>query len=370
MRAGDMNADKRIDALTGVRGAAALLVVYAHMTEITGFFSVHPLHLGEVGVMLFFTLSGFLMAYLYGDRPFGSKAAVNYVISRFSRIAPAYLVVVIASYVIFNFLDSSFIYAINNQNIFRHLIFSGNVSALWSIPPEVQFYAVFLLLWFALWKFKDRGDASFFSLLLAGVFTLIAFREVVPGTFVGSCIQYFFCGVFFGMLRSRASAIGSRTYFTLLQAAALIVVVLIAIGVIPVVVGSKRDMYNYLEGALFTGLFIFIFSFPTRVSDATFSNPFLIFCGECSFSIYLLNIPVLSEVERFLGPQPYNVFLSLPIVLSILAAAWLSYRYVEIPGGRLIKKLAGLLIGESGRKTNKPATATSAINTIPDPEAR
>jgi peptidoglycan/LPS O-acetylase OafA/YrhL len=366
----DMKAEKKIDALTGIRGAAALLVVYAHMTEVSGFFSINPLHLGEVGVMLFFTLSGFLMAYLYGDRPFGSKAAINYVISRFSRIAPAYLVVVIGSYVIFTFIDSGFVYAINNQNIFRHLIFSGNVSALWSIPPEVQFYAVFLLLWYALWKFKDRGDASFFCLLLTGVFTLIAFRQSVPGTFIGSCIQYFFCGVFFGMLRSRASSVGSRTYFALLQFVVLVIVVLIAVGLIPVTVGSKRDMYNYLEGALYTGLFIFVFSFPTRVSDAAFSNRFLMFCGECSFSIYLINIPVLTELEKLMGPQPHNGFMAIPIMLNILVLAWLSYRYVEIPGGALIKKLAGRVIQNTGRRADIKTTVVPRVDALTDLEAK
>jgi peptidoglycan/LPS O-acetylase OafA/YrhL len=363
-----MNLDKKIDALTGIRGAAALLVVYAHMTEVNGFFSVHPLHLGEVGVMLFFTLSGFLMAYLYGDRPFGSKAAINYVISRFSRIAPAYLVVVIASYIIFNFIDSNFVYAITNQNIFRHLIFSGNVSALWSIPPEVQFYAVFLVLWFALWKFKDRSDASVLCLILAGVFTLIAFRQSVPGTFVGSCIQYFFCGVFFGLLRSRASSLVSRTGFSLLQLAALIVVVLIAAGLIPVSVGSKRDMYNYLEGALYTGLFIFIFSFPTRVSNIAFSNRFLVFCGECSFSLYLINIPVLSEMEQLMGAQPHSNFMAVPILLGILVLAWASYRYIEIPGGVLIKKLAGQVFQKPGRSADIKATAVPRVDVTADPQ--
>ncbi|WP_372380933.1 acyltransferase family protein [Xanthomonas sp. NCPPB 1754] len=63
-----MGQEQRIDSLTGIRGMAALLVVYAHLAE-EHFFSISQLHPGEIGVMVFFTLSGFLMAFLYGERP-------------------------------------------------------------------------------------------------------------------------------------------------------------------------------------------------------------------------------------------------------------------------------------------------------------
>lgn len=62
-----MQQEQRIDSLTGIRGLAALLVVYAHLTEEKFFTDTH-LFPGEMGVMVFFTLSGFLMAFLYGEK--------------------------------------------------------------------------------------------------------------------------------------------------------------------------------------------------------------------------------------------------------------------------------------------------------------
>ena len=56
---------KRIHTLTGLRGIAALLVFISHC----GAQSILPSFLGkgfgQIGVMLFFVLSGFLMTHLY-----------------------------------------------------------------------------------------------------------------------------------------------------------------------------------------------------------------------------------------------------------------------------------------------------------------
>ncbi|MCC8539616.1 hypothetical protein ACDH70_03615 [Xanthomonas axonopodis pv. poinsettiicola] len=47
-----MEQERRINALTGIRGLAALMVVYDHLGE-QGFFVGSDLHLGELGVMVF-----------------------------------------------------------------------------------------------------------------------------------------------------------------------------------------------------------------------------------------------------------------------------------------------------------------------------
>ena len=94
----------RIDAITGLRGLAALLVVYGHSVD---WFSL-PLvnHFsGEIGVTVFFALSGFLMAYLYIGRDFTALGVTEYAIHRFSRIAPAYLFILLLSVVICAALD-------------------------------------------------------------------------------------------------------------------------------------------------------------------------------------------------------------------------------------------------------------------------
>ncbi|MCC8495808.1 acyltransferase [Xanthomonas hortorum pv. gardneri] len=360
-----MSEEKRIDSLTGIRGIAALLVVYAHLAE-DRFFAISPLHPGEIGVMVFFTLSGFLMAFLYGDKPFNYSAAIRYGVARFSRIAPAYLTVVLISYLIYNLVDSNFIYAITHQNLARHLAFSGNVSALWSIPPEVQFYIVFLGLWLALWTFGSRGDAAPLVLALVVIFTLIAYRGSLPGTFVGSKIHYFFVGVVFGLVRSHAAAgVGLKT-FSCLQGLALVLIALVVTDSFHMDFGSKREFYLDLLPALFAGAFIFVFSFDTSFSKRLLGNRLLAMCGECSFSMYLLNIPVIYVAIKIFGNTSGRTpLLAAGTFVLILVAAWAMYRLVELPGNRLLRKLGTRLLLDRYATNKQPQRPAMSALVVP-----
>jgi peptidoglycan/LPS O-acetylase OafA/YrhL len=346
-----MSPEQRIDSLTGIRGMAALLVVYAHLAE-EHFFAISPLHPGEMGVMVFFTLSGFLMAFLYGDKTFDYSAVARYGISRFSRIAPAYLTVVVASYLIYNLIDAKFVYAITHQNLIRHLAFSGNVSALWSIPPEVQFYVIFVGLWLALWAFRTRNNAALLVLALTAIFTLMAYRGGLPGTFVGSKIHYFVVGVAFGLLRSRVAAGIGLTSLSYLQALTVVLIGLVVTGAVGLDLGSKRELYLDLVPALFAGIFVFLFSFDTGLSKLLFGNRAITICGECSFSMYLLNLPIIYVAMVLMGDLRPAPALAIPVTVAILLAAWAMYRWVELPGATLLRALGTRLL------IRRPAVAT------------
>ena len=62
---------RHIPALDGLRGLAALIVAVSHLSAMTGiavgFFGSAR---GQLGVILFFALSGFLMAHMYFEAPF------------------------------------------------------------------------------------------------------------------------------------------------------------------------------------------------------------------------------------------------------------------------------------------------------------
>ncbi|WP_349657436.1 acyltransferase [Xanthomonas sp. 10-10] len=344
-----MEQERRIDALTGIRGLAALMVVYDHLGE-QGFFVGSDLHLGELGVMVFFTLSGFLMAFLYGDKDPSSRAIGRYAISRFARIAPAYLAIVILSYMIYTLVDPNFVYPIHNGNLLRHLLFSGNVSALWSIPPEVQFYAIFVGLWMSLHALRSKGNAAPLIVALALVVVLVTYRAQFPGTFVGSKIHYFCTGVVLGLIRSQVPATAGMTALACVQAAAIVLCVMVFTGVIDLDLGTARTLYLDLETAGFTGVFVFLFSFDTRLSARLLGNRLIRLCGDCSFSMYLLNAPVIYIALALLGDRAPQPALALPVLLAIVAASWLMYGWLEMPANTLLRRL-GL------RLLRQPATA-------------
>ena len=71
---------EHIKQLDGLRGLAALLVVYSH----AGQQGLVPKNTGtgQIGVMLFFILSGFLMGWLYGRRRLSLAQWADYACSR------------------------------------------------------------------------------------------------------------------------------------------------------------------------------------------------------------------------------------------------------------------------------------------------
>ncbi|WP_349657437.1 acyltransferase [Xanthomonas sp. 10-10] len=338
-----MQQEQRIDSLTGIRGLAALLVVYAHLAEERFFTDTH-LFPGEMGVMVFFTLSGFLMAFLYGERDPNYPSVARYAISRFSRIAPAYLTVVLASYLIYNLVDPQFVYAISHDNLLRHLLFSGNVSALWSIPPEVQFYVIFVGIWFALRAFRTNSNVTLMVAVLGTILMLIAYRAQLPGTFIGSKIHYFLAGVVFGLVRTRVGASVNMTTLAVLQAGVIGLVLAVILGIIDVDLGSKRELYLTLETAGFAGIFVFLFSFDTGLSKRLLGNRLMMLSGECSFSMYLLNIPIIYAALAVMGGLPPRPALALPIIAITIAAAWTMYRLIEMPGNTLLRQLGTWLL--------------------------
>lgn len=98
----------RFDSLTGFRALAASLVfVYHNRKYWRGDLHLEILRLineFHVGVSLFFVLSGFLLAYSYGDKPAHSWLGYrNYIVGRIARIFPLYWLILTLYY-----LDSRF----------------------------------------------------------------------------------------------------------------------------------------------------------------------------------------------------------------------------------------------------------------------
>lgn len=335
----------RIDSITGLRGLAALIVVYSHTVS---WFSL-PLKInfsGEVGVTIFFSLSGFLMAYLYIGKNFSATEVTEYAISRFSRIAPAYLFILLLSYFTYTNIDPHFVYDISNGNILRHVLFSGNVSVFWSITPEVEFYFLFVLIWAAASRYLTQFDIVGIIFLVLGSVLLLSYRDVFPGTFVGAKLHYFLFGIIAGIFRSRINTDQNSKAITVLHLTLVSLIVLLESGLVSFPFTSNNEFYSSLLTAIYGAFLVFSFTFPSAIGKFIFENKFIIFCGECSFSIYLLHMPVIYVYQKLLPEKGHSlVSISLYIiflasfVLTVLLLSWLNFQFVEKPGARLIKSL-------------------------------
>ena len=141
----------RLEALTGARGPAALMVFAQHAGE-SGFLPiVAP---ASLAVSFFFVLSGFVLAYAYFDERF---LGLQFIRARFARIWPATMLSILLVLVILprhaylpqqlDVLSSGLVF-LTNGLLLQSLIpipdfyFALNAVA-WSISVEWCFYLVF-----------------------------------------------------------------------------------------------------------------------------------------------------------------------------------------------------------------------------------
>jgi peptidoglycan/LPS O-acetylase OafA/YrhL len=155
----------RAASLTGLRALAALLIIGTHAAYGTG--QLANGYLGalyarlEIGVPIFFVLSGFLLF-----RPWVRAAAHGapspsvrrYAFHRVRRVAPAYVVVVLVAYALYQFRDAGPNPGHTWKGLLEHLtlmqiyepvyffVMHQGLTQTWSLAVEFAFYAVLPLL--------------------------------------------------------------------------------------------------------------------------------------------------------------------------------------------------------------------------------
>lgn len=312
-----------------LRGVAALLVVFKHGLDRKLWFGFVT---GSTGVAIFFCLSGFLMGYLYITKKLNFNKLVSYIISRFSRIAPAYLIVIILSFIVYNYFDSTFIYKIDASNLLRHILFSGNVSVFWTIPPEVQFYAFFILIWFSVDRFKIN---HYLPLILVSfsILLMFYFRDDFPGTTLPSKLNFFIFGCIAGILRVNSTFSQFKISFI---TASLIALTTLTYGIYLENQLLGVMTYHYFHYALVCAFGVFLVSLNND-SNVSIFKKFFILIGKISFTLYLIHEVILFYYEQAnLKFQPY---LNLIFVYSlVIFTSYIFYNFIEKPLNINLKK--------------------------------
>lgn len=325
IRKGASNKSAYVPSLTALRGITSLLVVFSHM-GVYGYYA--PLYFGGIGgvsVAVFFSLSGFLMAFLYLEKKSDFLNVNKFIISRISRVAPAYLFAGFLSYILFSF-DSNFPFAMDLFSLFRHVLFMGSVGVFWSIPPEVQFYLVFIVFW-VLWSCSVILGSAF--LILFTIVGLVFFADS-PGIIVFSKVAFFFSGVLVALLRGYLGMLMGKFGMFL-----IIIVSLISLGVYRFSeISSDADFWSWGLGWIFSSYIVAVF----YVRGHLFENKVgLLFeyLGRWSFSLYLLHVPVLYYSSKFM---PENFVSSLLALGMCVFVSYFSYRYIEVRFGDYVRR--------------------------------
>ncbi len=199
---------KYFKPLTGLRFIAALMVFVSHLLpRIYSPFVNNILVEFQIGVPIFFVLSGFLIAYRYYDPVAGIKDGLsNYFVNRFIRIVPIYLVITIVNCFWYHlnwrtaFLNLTLLHGYFSDYVFNPLPHT------WSLTVECTFY---LLVPFIFWLMRKGIEVlSQYLIFLISGFLLTNILGIFPSNYFWGDDSFMLVLTFFG--RSFEFLVGIR----------------------------------------------------------------------------------------------------------------------------------------------------------------
>jgi peptidoglycan/LPS O-acetylase OafA/YrhL len=320
---------KFIPELAGLRGLAAMMVFFAHAAkdDFMPHFLVNAY--GKPGLIIFFILSGFLIAQVYIEKPFTKSNITSYLSARFIRIVPLYLMVIFASYFISSFALQDFHYDFTDKTtLLLSLSFIHTPYEPWTIPVEVQFYFFFIGLWFL----KSKAKLPSWILLLVPVLMLIPsliyafYFHKIPHVMGSFCI--FFCiGIWISELHEKNSF--KRLIDKAPTHSALLLLILMVI-VFPILrykmgILSIGSWYDPLSLVTIMTLFILIIAKPEQIRFLKLRP--LVFMSEISYGFYLIHRPIMKLVKENYGNS--LVMLAITFVIATLLS-FVTYKLIEV----------------------------------------
>jgi peptidoglycan/LPS O-acetylase OafA/YrhL len=365
----------RIPSLDGLRAVSIGLVILAHVGG-----SVHfpgPLqhldHLGNLGVKVFFVISGFLISTLLFKefRATGCVSIKGFYVRRIFRIFPAFY----AYYLVIVLVAWSGIIALKPGDALHAATFTMNyhherawhLNHVWSLSVEEQFY----LIWPAVILLVGPRRAIVIALLTILLSPLARAYMIYIQDATNSALTREFQAVADTLatgclLAGLYNWLGRKPgYLAFLQSRAFLLAPVVGLGMPLGLFAVHPDLY-YLVGQTIVHFAIALcidrcLRFPRdRFGRLINSRPF-VFVGVLSYSLYLWQEPFLDPTSTV-----DNVFTSFPlnIVLTLLAAA-ASYYLVERPF--LALRMAFRPGGLHADVASTPATAVGGAS-IPQPK--
>ncbi len=358
----------QLDALTALRGLAAIIVVLYHFTG--GFLpalqwgeATQFVQKGYLWVDLFFLLSGFILTHVYGAT-FGAGASWpqtrGFLFARFARIYPLHLVILFG-FVTLELVKMALQWAGVGVGVFQPFTGERTVAWLfahltllhavlpadsltwngpaWSIGAEWVAYLVFPVAAIALARLKGAGP-WLAAVLLAGLLIAVTKDgrnfDVTYTYGVWRCLAGFGLGMLLyrAACRPLAHRLGSDS-----------VVLLVAALLAAAMHFGWRDLWVM---PLFALLIVSLAHNTGRAARSLSWRP-LVFLGVVSYSVYLSHMLVLEIVNatsRAFTGEPVGPLLgvngSLLLLLALIGVvvAWSAWLYdrVEAPARRALRE--------------------------------
>ena len=319
------------------------------------------------GVMLFFVISGFCIHYPYAGSNGKPLDLGEYIVRRFFRIYPPYLLAVLFTFAVqWLGYHYGFLKGLDWRNYeLSALLLQNSLGgqpecnpALWTIPVEIEFYVFFPLVYLGLRRFCVGALGAGMAISLLAI-AFGRFIHPIETTF----LPYWFTWI-------AGAALAEEHKKRKLQ---------------------SPPLWVCLIGILFL-LLAFFFTWHIRTNDVlaqgggnagtlgladslgygiafsvvlwwsitnqriykllpSYMHKSLLHLGLISYSLYLFHMPLFSLcgwiwISCF-GEKPINYFVTFPFVILSLVVAWIAYRYIEAPAHATGRRLARYIKGRS-----------------------
>lgn len=340
---------KIIPNLNFLRAFAILTIVFSHASNWTPGLPpsiAYIIYSGQVGVELFFALSGYLIgcSLLSEYSKYGSINIQYFLAKRVTRIFPPYLVALIA-YAIGSYLlegkdfKLEFLFLAQNY-LYQIPFFLGS----WAVCIEAHFYIIFPILFIFLDRFVFRFGKILSTLVISLILLIpLASRFVVQGSiyeqmpfgFYQTATHLHYDAIAFGVLAAYLSSKGNGLFSQFNRIALLFCLTLLIAGAFLFNLWSFNSAYVYsplLLGILSAGV---VLALANGVQFRLSSNAIVKILAKISFSIYLAHGIAIHAVNIGLNrlslleesdPVRFIVFVGVSIL-----SGFLFYELIEKP---------------------------------------
>lgn len=319
----------RLKELDGLRGIAALIVLLFHyFYQYDSIYGHDGLYVdwsrfGHYGVELFFMISGYVI-YWSLER---SDGVISFVISRFSRLYPAYWFSVALTFLVVSLMglpgrevsvDSFFVNLTMLQTFLGHSHVDG---VYWSLTVELLFYFwMGILLSFHRIKDVNVLLALFLGLGILQGLSIIHLPSQIQTLLILGHINNFAVGISLFSLQRNPKHLPS-----------LLILALCFV---------QQLSCGEFEAIVVWIILAALFSLSVFGKLRFLRSEVFVFLGAISYPLYLLHqnigYTIILKCYAFGWPGACAVFAS--IIVSILLAFFV-HRFIELPGSRYLKRI-------------------------------
>ncbi len=347
--------------LNGIRFIAALIVIIHHIEQFKFMFGLNNCwetslvmqSIGKLGVILFFTLSGFLITYLLlvEEKQVGKIDIKQFYIRRILRIWPLYFLIFFLAFFVlnninfFNLPNESALNASSSITFVLFVCFLSNIflafygalpfaSQSWSVATEEQFY----LIWPWVLKFSKSKLLSLILVIVVvcgvNIFLMTNLSNSLP--FKQELLSFWkmfnidcmaIGGIFAYFLFTGAKILKYVMNVYVFYFALLSMFILLAFKIyIPIF----TTYFNYDIWALLFGLVILNFSSAKNLG-ISLENKVFNYLGKISYGLYMYHsIAILTSIKvLILFSTANNILIFISSLGITILMAHLSYFYFE-----------------------------------------